>query len=667
MIGNPNVGKTSVFNSLTGLSQKVGNFPGVTVEKSSGILKIDQKSYELIDLPGIYSLNPRSLDELVSVEELLKLYGSKDIEGIIYVSDIYNLRRNLLLFSQLVDLNIPIILVITRIDLAKRRGLFPDADKLSKVFGVPVVLANPREDEGTLEIKSLIKEGLSEPKFNYWFFKSGFAGVENYWGWVIKKADHHKSPQGKEIEDYVKKEFEQRYEKIDLILESAFPARSLKLLNDTFSSKIDRILTHKVYGYLIFLSVLFLIFQSIFSLATPPMDFIEMAFGQFAELLSLYLPQTWWADLISRGIVPGIAGVVVFIPQIAFLFFFLALLEESGYMARVTLINDHWMRKAGLNGRSVVPLLSGAACAIPAILSARTIPNAKERLITIMVTPFISCSARLPVYTLLISLFVPEDYFLGIFSMQALWLLAMYLLGVISALGVAFILEKFVGDNKKGRFIIELPEYQFPRWKNVWITIVEKCKHFVFGAGKVILAVAVVLWFLASFAPEGEFEKIEAKYSAISADSINQEHINAKEAELLEVSYAGILGKSIEPAIKPLGYDWKIGIALISSFAAREVFVSTMSTIFSLGSGEDDNAKIKDKMLAEKDLVTGKPLYDKPVAISLMIFYAFAMQCMSTIAVMYKESGGWKWPAIQFVIMTSLAYLGALAGYHLFS
>jgi|TARA_B110000503_G_C7170513_1_gene424015 ferrous iron transport protein B len=608
LAGNPNCGKSSLFNQLTGLKQKITNVPGTTIENKVGRLQVGDIKIELIDTPGTYSFNPKSLDE----KEAVKVFFEKpEPNTILYIADAANLKRNLFYFSQLAQHKIPMILVLNMLDISDFKGFEINVDRLEKELGVRVFKINARTGEGV----NLLKIALGEEQF-----------VPHY---QFGSADDHTH--------------ESHFESITKLLNKT---TTLKSKRELISNKIDAWATHPVLGYLMFLSVLLVIFQSVFTLASYPMDWIEGGFSMLSEVLSNTLPDGWLKRLLVNGLLAGIAGVVVFVPQIAILFFFMGLLEDTGYMARVSFIMDKMLRGLGLSGKSIVPLLSGAACAIPAIMSTRNIENWKDRLITIMVTPLMSCSARLPVYTLLISMAIPSTLILGFINLQALVMLAMYVLGTVAALIAALVFKWIIKHDIPSYFIMELPVYHVPRWKNIWLTCWQKSLSFITEAGKVILLVSIVLWFLASYGP-----------NRTSGFSI-QESVN------LEESYAGHFGKGIEPAIRPLGFNWKIGIALITSFAAREVFVGTMSTIYSIGD-EENFDQLRDKM--NKDtLSNGEPVYSIAVVLSLMVFYAFAMQCMSTLAVVYRETKSWKWPAIQFVYMTGLAYLGSWIVFTLF-
>ncbi|WP_416867902.1 MAG: ferrous iron transport protein B [Imperialibacter sp.] len=695
LVGNPNAGKSSLFNYLTGLNQKIGNFPGVTVDKRVGKAHLPNgQAIEVLDLPGTYSIYPRSMDEQVVVDTLLNENAADYPDVVIVIVDASNLKRNLLLFTEVHDLGIPVILALNMMDVASQKGLDINATALSRVLEVPVVSINARTGAGLDRLKNaltiplgpvtpplydvlaLAPEAIEETKekleldHNYkayqYLINSPTLPSLNGDGESIAK--HIIQKHDLEVRVIQAHETLERYSMIDGILAKVLSRKPTQEQRQ-FSNKLDRVLTHKVWGYLIFFLVLFLMFQSIFAWAEPMMDFIDLTFSALSDFVGSVLPDGILNRLITEGILPGIGGIVVFIPQIAFLFAFIAILEESGYMARAVFLMDKIMRKFGLNGKSVVPLISGVACAIPAVMATRNIDNWKDRIVTIMVTPLMSCSARLPVYTILIALVVPSTSVLGFFSLQGVALMGMYLLGFIAALLSAYVMKLIMKMKERSFFLMELPIYRMPRWKNVGITIVEKVKTFVFEAGKVILAISIVLWVLASYGPGDALTKAEETVQQESA------HLNLSEEEMddrvasykLEHSYAGYLGKVTEPVIAPLGYDWKIGIALITSFAAREVFVGTIATIYSVGSAGEDNTTIRQRLEKEKNPKTGGPMFTTAVAFSLLVFYAFAMQCMSTIAIVYRETKGWKWPAIQLFYMSALAYLSALAVYNLLS
>lgn len=691
LVGNPNSGKTSLFNILTGLNQKISNFPGTTVEAKKGSFKLaDGTAVVLTDLPGIYSLYPKSLDEIVASEFLIAPHNPQSPDVIISVVDANNLKRNLLLFTQVADLKKPVIMALNMLDLTKDKDYIIDAVKLGAQFGVKVIPINARKGKGIDEIKKAIEERQYKVMPTFYDINprilSGLTGIKvltstksDYQ--ALQVAHHYKAfkftdKHRTEIEGILKEaefnrelqkadEAVKRYEKIDRLLEGAVK-RVVKQNPADITEKIDKVLTHRVFGPIIFLAVLTLIFQAIFAWAEYPMELIEKGFSNLSQWLISVMPDTVFTDLLANGVIAGLSGVAIFLPQIALLFGFITIMEDTGYMARVSFITDKLMSKVGLNGKSMVPLISGAACAVPAIMSTRFIENWKDRLITILVTPLMSCSARLPVYVLLISFIVPDEKVLGFFNMQGLILLLMYLLGFVMAMVVAFAFKLILKQTERTFFIMELPVYHAPRLKNIWMTIYQKSGVFLWEAGKVIMIVSLVLWGLASYGPADRMTELTKKYTSEEylATHTEKEAQSTLQAEKLEASYAGILGKTIEPVIRPLGFDWKIGIALVTSFAAREVFVGTMATIFSVGDG-DDASTLKEKMQAQKDPQTGEPKYTAAVALSLMFFYAFAMQCMSTLAVVYRETKGWKWPTVQFLYMTGLAYIASLTVYQL--
>jgi len=695
LLGNPNSGKSSLFNHLTGLNQKIGNFPGVTVDKKTGLSKISPSLVaEIIDLPGTYSLYPKSLDEQIVFDFLNSPNDAHYPDFLVVVVDVSNLKRNLLLFTQIRDLGFPVILALNMLDIAKRSGINVDVEALKKELGVPVVAINARNGEGI----DLLKFAISCPVHNapdsflnlsqfspqlVEDIKSKFGIKNNYL--ALQLAHRYKDMNS--LSDNEKKAIEalnvqhdfdslllqsketvSRYEVIHEIL-SKVERKENAEKRERMSTKIDKVLTHKVGGYLIFFLMLFLLFQAVFAWATVPMDIIDNAVSGLSDWLKINLPQGPLLDLLTDGLIAGLGGILIFIPQIAILFGLIAILEESGYMSRVMFLMDKIMRPFGLNGKSVVPLISGVACAVPAIMATRNIDNVKERLITIFVTPLMSCSARIPVFTVLIALMIPQNFVFGFLNLQGLALMGLYLLGFLSAIFSAWVMSKILKSKERSYFIMEFPTYKMPRFKNVGYTIIEKVKAFVFEAGKVILAISIVLWVLASYGPSDKMEKAgeEAKVEASNKQLSDAETDNLISARKLEYSYAGQFGKFIEPSISPLGFDWKIGIALITSFAAREVFIGTMATIYSVGDQAEDDTTIIEKMRQEKNPDTGNYVYTTATSFSLLIFYVFAMQCMSTIAIVYRETKGWKWPVIQFVYMTSLAYFSSLLVFTIFS
>ncbi|MFV8358756.1 ferrous iron transport protein B [Flavobacterium sp. LS1P3] len=688
LIGNPNTGKTSVFNQLTGLNQQVGNYPGITVEKKIGFCKLPNNAKaNILDLPGTYSLNASSIDENVVIELLLNKNDKLYPDVALVVTDVENLKRNLLLFTQIKDLEIPTILVINMADRMKFKGITLDIPYLEEHLKTKIALISSRKGFGIDELKKLIvnyKTISSEPCLNassidpeyFNTLRKTFPNQLLYKLWLVITQDVNflnldrneiRSSFTKSHSDLKRlqqKETIKRYQFINDVLKEGLKIDTT--IAKDFRSKLDRVLTHKVWGYVIFFLILFVIFQSIFEWSKIPMDFIDASFASLSTLAAEELPAGVLTNLISQGIIPGIGGILIFIPQIAFLFMFISILEESGYMSRVVFLMDKIMRKFGLSGKSVVPLISGTACAIPAIMATRNIENWKERLITILVTPFTTCSARLPVYAIIIALVIPDNRVFGFLNMQGMTLMLLYLLGFGMAIFSAYILNKILKIKGKTYFVVEMPNYKLPLFKNVGINVIEKTKAFIFGAGKIILAISIVLWFLASYGPGEKFNNAETivtentKQNPLSETDFE----NAVASQKLENSYIGLMGKTIEPAISPLGYDWKIGIAIISSFAAREVFVGTLATIYSVG-GSDNEVTIKNKMAAEINPVTGEKVFNFASGISLLLFYAFAMQCASTLAVTKKETNSWKWPAGQLIFMSGFAYVVALIAYQI--
>ena len=696
LVGNPNAGKSSVFNQLTGLRQKVGNFPGVTVDKKSGFVSMNGFEATVLDLPGTYSLYPNSQDERIVLNILANPEDKNYPDAVIYVADLTHLERHLLLFTQLKDLNIPLILCVGMIDVAAKEGITFDKESLSETMKAAVIGINGRTGEGISELKTeMLRLTQSPPPPQYKMFyqpnqteikaveqiRLSLPKVENTYQAILLAHHFPKLPflsasEQATVRNIVEKEkFEdlrlqitetlQRFDRLQPIIQKV----CLKPKSETQSitDKIDQIVTHKVWGPIIFFGTMLIIFQAIFALAKFPMDSIEAVFLTLNNSLKAILPHHWLTALLTDGIIAGLSGVLVFIPQIAILFFLITLLEEVGYMARTVYLFDRIMQKVGLNGRSIVALIAGGACAIPAIMSTRTISNWKERLITILVTPLISCSARIPVYALLVGFVVPAENWMG-FGKQGLVFMGLYLLSIVSALTAAFVFKKIIKSDESTFLAIELPQYRLPHWKNVGLTVFEKVKSFVTEAGKTIMIVSIVLWFLASFGPGEQMQNVETqtRQEAQTQNLSTQQTDDLVAARKLEVSFAGYLGKAFEPIIKPLGFDWKIGIALISSFAAREVFVGTMATIYSVGSAGEDDVSIREHMKAEVR-ADGKPLYSMATALSLLIFYVFAMQCMSTVAVVKRETKSWKWPAIQFAFMSALAYVGSWIVFNLFN
>lgn len=695
LLGNPNSGKSTLFNALTGLSQKTGNHPGVTVEQKTGTTNIpnlsgrqasDKKEsdtqVQIIDLPGTYSLYPKSADEEISCKVLCDPANVLHPDFIVIVVDAANLKRSLLLATQVIDLKIPTVLALNMVDTLKAKGCKINIELLSQKLGIPVIPLNSRKKEGIGELKEAIgkhpnispSDFINIKQFNAPLIdeirllvhtNSHYAAFQVACNFdKISYFDQHSEKKQKikeviqkhkpNIRDLQGKETIQRYQAIAALVKKVTTYHNHASIE--LSQKLDAVFTHKIYGYLLFIGILFLIFQSVFSFAQYPMDVIEALFGQLSLWTSQHMPMGVLNNLISQGVIPGLSGIVIFVPQIALLFTFIAILEDTGYMARVSFIMDKPMRKFGLNGRSIIPIISSTACAVPSIMSTRTISNWKERVITIMVSPLMSCSARLPVYILLISLVIPNKFVLGIFNIQGMVMMGLYLIGFIAAMGVAWIMKHIIKSKEQSFFVMEMPDYKLPDWRTIGITILDKVKVFVIDAGKIIMAISIILWVLSSYAPGDRFSEIEKKYQGSEYSQSSEEELAANmQSEKLENSYVGILGKKIEPFIAPLGFNWKVGIALITSFAAREVFVGTMSTIYSIGE-ENTPSSLREKMLTDINPETGKGYYTLAVGISLLLFYVFAMQCMSTLAIVFRETRHWKWPLIQLFYMTGLAY-----------
>ena len=698
LVGNPNSGKTSLFNALTGLNQKVGNFPGVTVDKKVGYTRLDHHlEAKVVDLPGTYSIYPRSADEWVTFDVLLNPRNPDRPDIVICLADASNIKRNLLFCSQIIDLKIPVVIALTMMDIAQQKGIRIDVPALELALGVPVVALNPRKEKGIAALKKVLALTAAgqyrPPAYDFIPVRDMAPGlIGNTRKYVEVKSDYaallvaahqerlkflnggqrlalmniladeqfnRAKVQGEEIM--------QRYQRISQIMAQAVIIHDAHR-KDLITEHIDHILLHRFWGYIILLAVLFLLFQSIFWLAQYPMGLIEQAFTWLSTWLSQLLPAGWFSDLLVNGIVAGLSGIAVFVPQIMILFGLITILEDTGYMARVSFLSDRLMRQVGLNGKSVMPLISGLACAVPAIMATRNIENYKERLITILVTPLMSCSARLPVYIVLISLVIPDRYLLGFLSLQGLVMMGLYLLGFFMALLVAWVMKQIIHIKEKSYFILELPVYRPPRWKNVLITMVQKARIFVTDAGKVIMVISLILWILASYGPHRQMEQLRTHYaSLIQQQPQHREALEIQyQADRLEHSYAGMLGHVIEPVIRPLGFDWKIGIALITSFAAREVFVGTMATLYSVQGGKDADRDTLRQKLQQARHPDGSKVYTLPVGLSLMIFYVFAMQCMSTLAVVKRETKSWKFPLIQLGYMTGLAYVASFLTYHIF-
>ncbi len=694
LVGNPNSGKTSIFNLLTGLQQKTGNFPGITVDKKVGKVQINKDhSFKLIDYPGAYSFYPNAQDERLVVQSFCNPEEEDFPDAFIYIADITKLDKHLLLFSQIQDIGKPVILGLNMADLAEKENCLVDHQKLSKKINAPVVLTSGRTGEGKKELVKIAEELLNDNHFKpskpiralsqpekqvAQKIKPLFPGTNDYQAVLI--AHHHEwldflsKDQKETISEIVQSEDFQslkiqvedtmyRYNHFTPLLKDANCVTKDSI--SKFTERVDRILTHKVFGPLIFIAIMFSVFQAIFVWASYPMDWIDAGFGWVVDFLNNNMPDHWFTHLLTDGVLAGLGGILVFVPQIAILFFLISLLEEAGYMARVVYLFDSIMQKFGLNGRSLIALISSSACAIPAIMSTRTISNWKERLITILITPLISCSARIPVYTVLIAFAFPAKTVGGIFNLQALAFMGLYLLGIIFALIFALIFKWVLKKNEYSFLMLELPDYKLPMIRNVGLNVWDKVRAFVMEAGKIILFISIILWVLANFGPTGKMQAAEQEAITFAAtEQLSESDTeNLIASKKLEASFAGLLGKAIEPAVQPLGFDWKMGIAIITSFAAREVFVGTMATIYSIGSDAEEFS-VREQMARERNPITGEAVYNTATSVSLLIFYVFAMMCMGTLAVVKKETGSWKWATLQFFFMTGLAYLSSFVVYN---
>jgi len=695
LLGNPNAGKSSLFNHLTGLTQKVGNFPGVTVDIKVGHLKVGEEKVQIIDFPGIYSLFASSQEEKMVVSTLLNPDAPKRPDRIIYVIDSNQINKHFLLLSQLLELDIPILVVLNMMDIARDNGLEIKAKELEAFLNLPVVEVSSR----TMEGYGLLKEGIQKllnvetgsPVRFYKFneaekivadqvskkleiknlYQAKLIAHHHDWLGFISKEEHQFINELCRINSFNNlnlqiNETMRRYDDFSIKLSRYVVDKSSKGQNIT--DKIDRLTTNPVIGPLIFFGILFFIFQAIFEWSSFPMDMIDHGFNDSGERLKEILPQSWVTEMLIDGLWTGLGGILVFVPQIALLFFLITILEETGYMARAVYMFDRIMQKFGMNGRSIVALISGGACAIPAIMSTRTILNWRERLITIFVTPLISCSARIPVYTVLIGLCIPDKLILGYFNLKGLVFFSIYIVGIVVTLLAAFFMKMILKSSERSFLMIEMPEYKWPSWKNILLNVYEKVRSYVFEAGKVIIVIALLLWFLASYGPKSKMADGYALAQKEAAEKqLNPIETNAlANAYKIENSYAGILGKAFEPVIKPLGYDWKIGIALICSFAAREVFVGTMATIYSIEDTEDSQTLLA-RMQNAVDPKSGRKIYTLATCLSLITFYTFALQCMSTLAVTHRETRSWKWPILQFTIFGLVAYISSFIVFQIFS
>ena len=692
LMGNPNSGKTAIFNLLTGLNQKVSNYPGITVEQRIGSAQLpDGLKTDILDFPGTYSLTPESMDEKIVARQVMKwMQGEEKPRALISVVDADNLSRNLYLTTQLLDLDIPVIVALNMMDRVKRGNRDIDSSILCEMLGADAVIPmSALEKWGVTELQNAVAHILTnDTKLNpnrlqlqispeienhllpvTEFLKDNF-GYENQLARVQalrlitrnSALDLYKEKNGftaarfetlerirREVADKMETaglkhrilEASLRYQMLDSHLKDNNLAEVEEIKKVSRSERADEILTHKWLGPLIFIAILYGIFQSIFTMATVPMDWINTGVGYIGNYFAQTLPGGVLRDLLVEGVIAGVGAIIIFLPQILVLMFFMTLLEDTGYMARVAFMMDRLMNKIGLHGKSVLPLMSGYACAIPGIMATRTIDNWKERLVTILILPLISCSARLPVYTLMIGAFIPEKKVMGIFNLQGVTMVMMYFLGTVTALAIAAFISRFIKEKGISSFVMELPPYRIPLAKSVFRQLVIRGKLFIVNAGKIIMAISIVLWFLASF------PKSEADASSLP----------------IQESYAGKIGQAIEPVIAPLGFDWKIGVGLITSFAAREVMVSTLATLYNVEEEGEYVVGITEALKNDVNPVTGLPRYTPLVALSIMVFYVYAAQCMATFAIVRNETNTWKWPLIMILYMTGLAYAGSLIVY----
>lgn len=639
LAGNPNAGKTTLFNLLTGLKQKVANYPGVTVESRSGAWVADGRTIELVDIPGLYSLDATSIDEQIARDAIIGENGMTRPDLVIAVVDATNLERNLYLVTQLCERGLPVVIALTMVDLFGKDGHKINAQQLSKLYGVPVVASDLQTSDGRSELAKAVNDQIG------------------------KQPQKLHLQQAETSDGVTSNPIFARYRFISDAVQSS--VRHNDIERHRFSEKVDAVLTHKFFGLVILAAILLLVFQTIFSWANLPMDLLEKGFGALSDLARSALPEGILSDLIADGIIAGVGGVVVFLPQILLLFLFISILEDSGYMARAAFLLDRVMSKVGLHGKAFVPLISSFACAIPGIMATRTIEGRRDRFATILIAPFMSCSARLPVYTLMIATFFAGRQVFGFISLGAVLMLSMYVLGILVAIIVAFVLKRTLLNAPPPPFLMELPPYRMPKVRTVLQNMLTRAWLFLKRAGTVILAISIILWALMYFPRGLSPDHTDAAPAAVE-ESTSQAESDAEkinESEQLKHSYAGKLGHAIEPAIRPLGFDWKIGVALIASFAAREVLVSTLSIIYSVGKDENEESESLQSAVREAKRDDGSPVWTPLTALTLMVFFSLAMQCVSTLAVVRRETNSWSWPIFMFVYMTVLAYIAAFLTY----
>jgi len=637
LAGNPNAGKTTLFNALTGLKQKVANYPGVTVERKQGSWRLPQGSSDLIDLPGLYSLDATSLDEQIAREVITgNVSGLARPDAVVAVVDATNLERNLYLVTQLFEFGIPVVVALTMIDVFEKQKHEIDTRKLERLLNVPVVRVNAKTGRGRDELaKKVIEVIRARPQVPH-----------ELNGGLADQPQHAK--------------IFARYNFISNVVQET--VRHNDKEDHRFSEKIDRVLTHKFFGLVILVGVLLLLFQAIFSWASLPMDLLDKGFGSLGDWLRAEMPAGVLTDLVVDGIVAGVGGVLVFLPQILLLFLFISLLEDTGYMARAAFLLDRLMSRVGLHGKAFLPLMSSFACAIPGIMATRTIESRRDRFATILIAPFMSCSARLPVYSLMIAAFFAGKTVFGFVSVGAVLMLAMYSLGIFVAIVVAFILKRTLLKAPPPPFLMELPPYRVPNFRTVFQNMLTRAWLFVKRAGTVILAISIILWALMYFPRDGKSDAFTHDNNvAESQTEVTPEGVTlTPESQQIQHSFAGKLGHTIEPAIRPLGFDWKIGVALIASFAAREVLVSTLSIIYNVGKDDDAQSQTLVQALHDAKRDDGRPAWTPLTGLTLMVFFVLAMQCMSTVAVVRRETNSWRWPIFMIAYMTGLAYVAAM-------